>query len=748
MLSLSFGQIVEWCLAAYVLLGSSSIAYILLRTGWPNIRTIGIAYKSGWSIVFGLVFSLGITGLSVATLLLKPKNLAFGLPEILLMNTAIVSAAGMGLFTLKRKMATQRTVTVAVPKRIVTASIVSKMVMEKIPESEYVKAGETPAAIAATTPSVPGPVAVPHEMYETIEGGITIVSSKPRGKEAAKEKTGGKKSLTLEESAKTTELKKRLLKIGKVKTWAEVAEEETRKEIVFEPSKEVIEKVIEKQKSQQKHEATGITPEEITPLPKPSEEPKTVARPGENKPSLSWLFRGITGAPPKKTLEQIVVKEKPGTEKPVQSPAQPPIPAKPVPEKAQTKKAQLLGPPIAPKPVPEKTVGAAQPKLIAAPKPIKEEKKTAPPKAPAKEEKGPARPQKSLWESLFPPKPVTEKHAVSTPEKIPQAKPAPTTELKPITAMPAKPKLISAPKPIAEKTVAPAPQKLVATPKPLQEEKKIVPLAPSKPSAEAKKPLFVFPWNKPAGAVPPKAVIEKAPEKAPLPPATPKTEKTIPAKPPAEKPHAKMPLPPTAPAPPKAEKPLHKVEEAVPKKPLSVEIPTIKISFPQILPKQEKTVARKQAGAEEKHSYAKPEPYIETRPQSAERIAELRKRLTELDTNKPLGELLKKEYPKQTLESLKEELTIQPGKGVEPEKKKSVEEIMEQLEREKTERESPAMTHQEIHEQVHDSTAFIRQELRRRLGLEAEQKPVDERKTAEEAMPKSARLLKEILKEA
>ena len=42
----------------YMAGGAGTWGYIFLRTGWPNIRPLEASYKNGWSIAFGISFSI------------------------------------------------------------------------------------------------------------------------------------------------------------------------------------------------------------------------------------------------------------------------------------------------------------------------------------------------------------------------------------------------------------------------------------------------------------------------------------------------------------------------------------------------------------------------------------------------------------------------------------------------------------------------------------------------------------------
>jgi len=124
-------------LVLYILFGSTSWGYILLRMGWPNIRSLKIEYKSGWSIIFGLIFTGIIAAISLIIGFLNLAGMA--LLEIMLGVSVLIFFIAMGLFTAKRKLLGGKKVNVAVPKRAVTANIAAKKAVQKLPLNSYIK---------------------------------------------------------------------------------------------------------------------------------------------------------------------------------------------------------------------------------------------------------------------------------------------------------------------------------------------------------------------------------------------------------------------------------------------------------------------------------------------------------------------------------------------------------------------------------------------------------------------------------
>ena len=148
----STSLILEGGLILYMALGATSWGYILLRMGWPNIRSISIEYKSGWSIIFGLIFSAAVLG---ASLFVDFSSIAtISLTELILVNAIILGAVGTVILNIKRRFLSFGTkkVKVAVPKRVVSANIVAKKAFQKVPKKSYVT---TPKPIV-----IPKPIAI------------------------------------------------------------------------------------------------------------------------------------------------------------------------------------------------------------------------------------------------------------------------------------------------------------------------------------------------------------------------------------------------------------------------------------------------------------------------------------------------------------------------------------------------------------------------------------------------------------
>jgi len=127
----------ELLLAAYILVGSTGWGYILLRMGWPNIRTVDLESKSGYSVIIGIFFGGAIVFLSGAVTLLQLTEMGFA--ELLFLNTIIFFVMGTSILTLKRKLFHATKAKVSIPKRAVTANIIAKKAVKKIPAKSYRK---------------------------------------------------------------------------------------------------------------------------------------------------------------------------------------------------------------------------------------------------------------------------------------------------------------------------------------------------------------------------------------------------------------------------------------------------------------------------------------------------------------------------------------------------------------------------------------------------------------------------------
>ena len=155
----STNLILEGGLILYMALGATSWGYILLRMGWPNIRSVSIEYKSGWSIIFGIIFSAAVLG---ASLLGDFSGIAtISLTELLVVNLIILAVVGTVVLNIKRRFLSFGTkkLKISVPKRVVSASIVAKKAFKKIPKKSYVT---TPKPIF-----IPKPIAIKSHVQQS-----------------------------------------------------------------------------------------------------------------------------------------------------------------------------------------------------------------------------------------------------------------------------------------------------------------------------------------------------------------------------------------------------------------------------------------------------------------------------------------------------------------------------------------------------------------------------------------------------
>ncbi|HZX20057.1 MAG TPA: hypothetical protein VFF13_03520 [archaeon] len=153
---ISANPIIEGGLILYMLFGSTSFGYIMLRAGWPNIRSIGIEYKSGVSIIFGIIFSVAAIGISFAAHYSNFSGLSF--TELLLANTLILAGVSLVILTVKRKFLGSQKVKVSVPKRVVSANVLAKKAFEKVPEQNYVKTEPQKTVFAKPAVTIVEPV--------------------------------------------------------------------------------------------------------------------------------------------------------------------------------------------------------------------------------------------------------------------------------------------------------------------------------------------------------------------------------------------------------------------------------------------------------------------------------------------------------------------------------------------------------------------------------------------------------------
>jgi len=112
---------VELLVLVYFIIGSYSLGYLLLRTGWPRIRILDENYRIGWSVIFGVLFSI----LWVALAVLFNMQALF---PIVLTITLIIALI---LFSIRRRFFASKNITVAVPKEKAAAQVIAEKSIER-----------------------------------------------------------------------------------------------------------------------------------------------------------------------------------------------------------------------------------------------------------------------------------------------------------------------------------------------------------------------------------------------------------------------------------------------------------------------------------------------------------------------------------------------------------------------------------------------------------------------------------------
>ncbi|MDO8537662.1 MAG: hypothetical protein Q7S21_02150 [archaeon] len=121
----------------YIFLGSTSIGYILIRTGWPTTRTLEHQYKIGSSIAAGIIFSVLTIIFAFIFSIISPQEIPF-YNYIFFSMTAMFFALFI-LMLLKQKFVVHKTVKVSVPKEDIAAKIMAEKAVQRIiPEEQYI----------------------------------------------------------------------------------------------------------------------------------------------------------------------------------------------------------------------------------------------------------------------------------------------------------------------------------------------------------------------------------------------------------------------------------------------------------------------------------------------------------------------------------------------------------------------------------------------------------------------------------
>ncbi len=145
---LSTHLIIAAFLAAYTLFGAGTWGYIFLRTGWPNTRPLEISYKRGWSMVFGASFVLAVFAITAAVSFFFPK---FGNAlQAAFYTIPAAFIAGLLVFSARRVFLPKHKVRLGVPKRVVTAGIAARRAVGMLPSGIYLSPSQLRAAAMGT----------------------------------------------------------------------------------------------------------------------------------------------------------------------------------------------------------------------------------------------------------------------------------------------------------------------------------------------------------------------------------------------------------------------------------------------------------------------------------------------------------------------------------------------------------------------------------------------------------------------
>lgn len=113
----------------YFVIGSYSLGYLLLRTGWPRIRILDENYRIGWSIIFGVVFS----GFWLAL------AFGFGMQRLFPIILTITMIIVIIVLSLRRKLIASENITVAVPKEKAAVQVVADKSIERfLADKEFI----------------------------------------------------------------------------------------------------------------------------------------------------------------------------------------------------------------------------------------------------------------------------------------------------------------------------------------------------------------------------------------------------------------------------------------------------------------------------------------------------------------------------------------------------------------------------------------------------------------------------------
>lgn len=121
---------VDLLFAMGLVAGSTSAGYLILRMGWPKVRILGQEYKSGWSLILGVVFSVLVVAISFLSSALGILPMA--VRQALFVSLIFSSLLAAVLLTVRRKFIAGQRIIVSIPKKVLGTRIVAGKAMEKI----------------------------------------------------------------------------------------------------------------------------------------------------------------------------------------------------------------------------------------------------------------------------------------------------------------------------------------------------------------------------------------------------------------------------------------------------------------------------------------------------------------------------------------------------------------------------------------------------------------------------------------
>ena len=111
-------------LPAYAFVGSASLGYLFLRSGWPKVRSIDTSYKVGWAVLIGAGFSIAVSTVSFAAEFAGAKETFI----------PVLAAAAIGthaFLSLRRKVVGPKKVDVVVTKKAFGSELIASPLTEE-----------------------------------------------------------------------------------------------------------------------------------------------------------------------------------------------------------------------------------------------------------------------------------------------------------------------------------------------------------------------------------------------------------------------------------------------------------------------------------------------------------------------------------------------------------------------------------------------------------------------------------------